>query len=79
MEVDRVDTCKDMVLHGLGYAILPSLILDRVDNVNTLIIKDRQGQPIIRKTSLIYQKELTDINLVRAFVEYTCEVDFLVI
>lgn len=77
MEVDRVDTCKDMVLHGLGYAILPSLILDKVDNISTLIIKDRHGQSVIRKTFLIYQKELTDINLVRAFVDFTGQVDFL--
>ena len=31
MEVDRVDTCKDMVLNGLGYAILPSLILEKAE------------------------------------------------
>ena len=77
MEVDRVGTCKDMVLNGLGYAILPSLILEKTTNIYSQVITNRKNEPILRKTFLIYQRELSDIKVVNAFVSFVDEVDFL--
>ncbi len=77
MEVDRVDTCKDMMLHGLGYAILPSLILANTGHIFTHILTDRGHKPITRKTYLIYEQELSGMNLVASFVSFTEEIDFL--
>jgi len=79
MEVDRVDTCKDMVLNGHGYAIMPSLIFHNTENVWKTVIKHKKNnnEPITRKTWLIYQKELLDINAVNAFVEFSDTIDYL--
>ncbi|MCX7781136.1 MAG: LysR family transcriptional regulator [Negativicutes bacterium] len=77
MEVDRLDTCRDMVLNGHGYAIMPSVILRNVDGVHTITIRDKNNQPIIRRTWMIYQKELLNINVVNAFVEFSDTIDYL--
>jgi DNA-binding transcriptional LysR family regulator len=77
MEVDRVDTCKDMVLNGHGYAIMPSLILNNVDNLHKMLLTSKDGEPILRKTWLIYHKELLEINSLNAFIQFVETVDFL--
>ncbi len=77
MDVDRLDTCKEMVIHGHGYAIMPTVILHNVDNLHKIIIKDKNNQPITRYTWMIYQKELLNINSVHAFVDFCNSVDFL--
>ena len=76
MEVDRVDTCKDMVLNGLGYAIMPSSIFGQSDGVWTEVIRHSNHEPIVRKTWMIYQKELLEINAVNAFVEFCHTLDY---
>jgi DNA-binding transcriptional LysR family regulator len=76
MEVDRVDTCKDMVLNGHGFAIMPSLILNKADDLHKMIITNKNNAPILRNTWLIYQKELLDINAVCAFVHFLEHIDF---
>lgn len=76
MEVDRVDTCKDMVLNGHGFAIMPSLILNKADDIHKTVITNKNNAPILRKTWLIYQKELLDINAVHAFVHFLEHIDF---
>lgn len=76
MEVDRLDTCKEMVLNGLGYAIMSHMILDGYENVHKIIIKNKNQEPIIRKTSLIYQEEILDINAVNAFIRFCETIDF---
>ena len=77
MEVDRVDTCKDMVLNGHGYAIMPSLILNNVDELHKMILTSTNGAPILRNTWMIYRKELLEISSLNAFVQFVEATDFL--
>lgn len=70
MEVDTVDTCKEMVLNGLGYAIMPGMILQGVTDIHTIAMTDKSGSPLVRKTWLVYQEELLEMNTVRSFVEF---------
>ncbi|EGO64810.1 LysR family transcriptional regulator [Acetonema longum] len=70
MVVDQVDICRDMVLNDLGYAILPSLMLNDVKDIHKLYITDKTGQRILRKTWLLYQEQLLEHNLVRSFVHF---------
>ncbi|BCJ86769.1 LysR family transcriptional regulator [Effusibacillus dendaii] len=70
MEVDRIETCLEMVQHGLGYGLFPSLCLHDRDNLFTADLLDRDGQPIIRKTSLIYRNTATRLSVIRAFVNF---------
>lgn len=76
MLVNQVDICKDMVLNGLGYAILPSMMLTDVQGIHKIYITDKQGRPLIRKTLMLYQKESLETRLVRAFVEFVKTIDF---
>lgn len=64
MDVDRVDTCKEMVMNGLGYAFLPGLILNDTDHLHKLNITDKEGNAILRRTWMIYQQEIIETNVV---------------
>lgn len=76
IEVDKADTCKKMVLNGLGYAILPSLILDDADDIYKIDLKSKNGKPILRKTWMFYHKESIQLKFVKAFVEFMEKLDF---
>lgn len=76
MTVSQLDICKDMVVNGLGYAILPSTIFNDTESINKIYITDKEGKALLRKTWMLYQKELLELNIVRAFVEFVQTVDF---
>lgn len=68
--IDRADTCKEMVLSGLGYAILPSLFLKDVPHVYQIPLQTKEGLPITQKTWMIYHKDAEKLNVVKAFVNF---------
>lgn len=68
--IDRGDTCKEMVLSGLGYAILPSLFLEDVPHVHQIPLQTKEGLPLTQKTWMIYYKDAEKLNVVRAFVDF---------
>lgn len=70
IEVDKADTCKKMVVNGLGYAIMPTMILSDVEDVHKIIIKTKDGMPIIRKTWMFFHEESLQLNIVKAFVDF---------
>jgi DNA-binding transcriptional LysR family regulator len=76
MEVDKVDTCKEMVSKGLGYGFLPGMILKHHDELHNIEMRYRNGKPMLRRTWLFYHKETMELNLVRAFNDFIQRVDF---
>ncbi len=76
IEVDKSDTCKEMMLNGLGYAILPGLVIEGEKDIFTIPLTDRSGQPIIRETWMLYHEEFMELKLVKAFIEFMKELDF---
>ncbi|MGO0062528.1 LysR family transcriptional regulator [Brevibacillus fluminis] len=70
MEVDKAETCREMVASGLGYAILPRFILNGNGNLHTIDLTDRSGVPILRKTWMFYHEESLALNVVKAFVQF---------
>lgn len=76
MEVDNTDTCKEMVLYGLGYAILPSIVLNKEDGLYKIKMSDKNGKPLLRRTWMLYQKESLELNIVNAFVCFVESVEF---
>ncbi|MCE5286734.1 MAG: LysR family transcriptional regulator [Pelosinus sp.] len=70
MEVDKLATCKEMVMNGLGYAIMPSLIMSDQSKVYKSILYDKDGCPLRRSSSMIYYHELLGINVVKAFTGF---------
>lgn len=75
MEVDKAESCKAMVLNGLGYAILPSLLLEDTEDLFKVNLKDAAGNLLLRKTWMYYHPEYMGINMVRAFVEFVQNYD----
>ena len=76
MTVSQMDICKAMVVNGLGYAILPTTILHDAGPMHTILLRDENGKPIVRRTTMIYQKEILDLRLVKLFVEFAKTIDF---
>lgn len=70
IEVDKSDTCKKMVLNGLGYAILPRMIVADAPDLHKIDIKRLNGDPVVRKTWMLYHKDSLQLNIVKAFVEF---------
>ncbi|MGG1398908.1 LysR family transcriptional regulator [Bacillus salipaludis] len=70
IEVDQVDTCKEMVINGLGYGFLSSRMLNEIDALYKIVLTDQKGKPILRRTWIYYHKESLEWNVVKAFVNF---------
>lgn len=68
--VDQIETCKQMVLNGIGYAILPSIsLLEEEDRVFKIPLLDDKQQSINRDTWLVGYDSSFELKQVRAFVD----------
>lgn len=76
MTVSYLDICKSMVINGLGYAIVPSNLLDGTEAIHKIYIKDITDKLILRQTWMLYQKEIVDLKMVRLFLEFAKTMDF---
>ncbi|MCM3567061.1 LysR family transcriptional regulator [Neobacillus mesonae] len=70
IEVDQVDTCKEMVKNGLGYGILSSRVLKDTEGLYKMDLTDSNGEPLLRRTWMYYHKESLEWNVARAFVNF---------
>lgn len=75
MSVDQGDTCKEMILNGLGYAIMPSLFVDGIEEIHKIYLKDNKGNYLTRKTWMFYHEESLNLNVVKAFVNFIKDID----
>lgn len=75
MEVDKADTCREMVLQGLGYAILPAMVSQTYPKLIRHTLLDKQGQPIVRKSWMIYKHEACELRIVNTFLEFVRSID----
>ncbi|MFD2087009.1 LysR family transcriptional regulator [Brevibacillus brevis] len=73
MEVDHMERCKEMVLSGFGYAIIPQIVLTGSEDFYRIQLRTKHGEPILRKSWMIYQKESMQISLLKAFVDFIKE------
>lgn len=76
MEVDRVDTCREMVCKGLGYGFLPSTILQEDQELYREKIIYKNGDPLIRSTWMFYQADALQLKLVEIFVDFIKKTKF---
>ena len=67
--VDQIETCKQMALNGIGYAILPSISLTEQDTaIYKTPLLNEHGERISRKTWLITYESVTRLKQVDAFL-----------
>ncbi|MFJ7756360.1 LysR family transcriptional regulator [Peribacillus muralis] len=70
MEVDRIETCKELVLHGLGYAILPEICIKKDEPLYTFPIALLDDSHLLRETWVFYRDVTTDLAQVKAFIDF---------
>lgn len=71
MDVDRIDTCREMVLGGLGYAILPDICIKGYENLYKIAITSPENKNnYSRQTWLVFRENTLELSVVKAFVEY---------
>lgn len=68
--VDQIETCKQMALNGIGFAILPAITLNQMDNdIFKIPLLDEAGMPLKRDTWLLGYESSFKLKQVQAFVE----------
>lgn len=75
-KVSNLDMCKEMVFNGLGYGILPSILLKEVPGLYSIPLVHKDGKIMERKTWLIYKKENMDLRLPKTFRDFLEDADF---
>jgi DNA-binding transcriptional LysR family regulator len=73
MEVDRIETCKELVLNGLGYAILPEICIKNNDPLYTAPIILNDNSFLLRQTWIFYRNVTLELAQVKAFIEFLCD------
>ncbi|MEK4484936.1 LysR family transcriptional regulator [Psychrobacillus sp. FSL H8-0484] len=72
--VDQIETCKQMALNGIGYAILPSITLTGHEDVQKIpLTNDEEQFELTRDTWLIGYDAAFDLPQVEAFVKIVKE------
>lgn len=68
--VDQIETCKQMALNGIGFAILPSITLNGSEEVNKLpLLHSDNDLGLTRDTWLIGYESAFELRQVQAFVD----------
>ncbi|TMN22735.1 LysR family transcriptional regulator [Lentibacillus cibarius] len=73
--VSQVETCKEMIVNGLGYAILANLVVRPHPELVTKPLYHPTGDIITRKTWMYYQEDSMQMNIVKAFVDFIRTLD----
>jgi len=63
-------------MNGLGYGILPSVLVQDHPNLNRIILKDKKGNPLVRKTWMWFHKNSLEFKVVKEFIEFVKKLDF---
>ncbi|MBM7607865.1 DNA-binding transcriptional LysR family regulator [Lysinibacillus composti] len=67
--VDQIETCKQMAMNGIGYAILPSITLNGEEKVNKIpLVNNEKDTELTRDTWLIGYEASFELRQVAAFV-----------
>ncbi|MCP8970889.1 LysR family transcriptional regulator [Ectobacillus ponti] len=66
--VDQIETCKQMVQNGIGYAILPATVLQGAENVHKLSLT-AGGKQLTRETWMLANEASLKLKQVSAFAE----------
>lgn len=74
--VSSLDVCMEMINNGLGYAIVPSMAIAENDKLYKLTLQDNDKRVVLRKTWLLYRKELMHLSITKAFMEFMKKVRF---
>lgn len=70
IQVHQVEACREMILNGLGYAILADSVVKPYPELVTKPLKNSTGEILTRKTSMYFHEDSLQLNVVSAFVNF---------
>lgn len=70
MEMDTAETCKKMVQHNFGFAIVPGFCLDDKDNLYAQPLKTSNNKQFTRNIWMKYKKSSLELSAVQKFVSF---------
>ncbi|MDR3736614.1 MAG: LysR family transcriptional regulator [Acidobacteriaceae bacterium] len=70
IEVDSMDICRQMILRGLGWGILPAIGLKGYDSLHVRNLSWADGQPLVRRTWVMCRTSSLKMKVVNAFMDY---------
>ncbi|PWA13355.1 LysR family transcriptional regulator [Pueribacillus theae] len=74
--VDQIETCKQMALNGIGYAILPSISLTENDrDIYKIPLMTKRKERVSRDTWIISHESYTRLKQVEAFLNLVSEME----
>ncbi|MCY9069584.1 LysR family transcriptional regulator [Bacillus inaquosorum] len=68
VHTDNMEVAKKLVMKGIGYAIVPSTVLEGCDSLHTIVLKDKEGNPLMWRTWMLYLKDNLNLSMVNEFV-----------
>jgi DNA-binding transcriptional LysR family regulator len=74
IQVHNKDTCLQLVLHGLGWAIMPEIGLKNYRSLFTRPVIWKNGEHLVRRTSLLYKNSALDRSVVKTFVKHILDI-----
>lgn len=76
MVVGETDICKEMLKQGLGYSILPKLVVNDLPYIYKEDLKDKNNAPITRSSWMLYKEKSFELNIVSAFADFIKTINF---
>lgn len=70
MELDRIETCIEMVQQGLGFAIVPSICLEANDSLHTVTLTSKDGSIPYRQTWALLNNKIDETPLLKEFHQF---------
>lgn len=77
MMVSNLDLCKEMVFSGVGYGLLPSIVLSDHPEAYQIPLCDKNGEKILRRTWIVCKNSTLQRRLPQTFYNFmkTCNFD----
>lgn len=76
VQVSSLNLCIEMVLNGIGFGLLPSVLIPDSPEIYKIILNDQSGNPIQRHTYLIYKKAGINTTAKKNFLSFIKEHPF---
>lgn len=74
MRVNHADTCRAMIMAGLGYGIFPDVgYFSKGDELTTIPLVYKDGSKLLRNTSLVYHREDVHNPLINNFIQFIAD------
>ena len=70
IHVHNAETCLQLILNGLGWALVPELCLKQYQSLVTRPAFFKSGEPLVRQTFLLYKNDALEWSAVNAFVKH---------